>query len=84
VRREDIRAYACRDWDLIDRSRVEYLASLEERERVEAGFRAADALRRQTLEQHPDWPTPEERARDLDCHLRVSELLRRASAALCR
>ena len=44
-------------------------------------FRIAEELRRQVLLQHPGWPHPDDRRRDLDSHVRLAELLHRAGPA---
>jgi hypothetical protein len=43
------------------------------------GFRIAEELRRQALLLNPGWPTPDDRRLDFEAHLRLAELLHRAS-----
>jgi hypothetical protein len=75
VRKEDILAFAQRDWDAIAEHKRRYWAErpMTDDERLHI----ADELRRYARTLHPDWPTPEERESDLAMHMRVSEALRR-------
>ena len=73
-----IQDYVSRDWDAAraakDRywgDRVEALGPLE-------SFRISDELRRQVLAQDPDWPRLSDRQADIDAHVRLAGLLRRA------
>ncbi len=66
-----------RDYDHARASKVAYWRSLTPAERIRLG----DELRRHALSLHPDWPTDEQRAFDLECHIRLSERLERAAAA---
>jgi hypothetical protein len=75
----DLRAFVARDWaaaraakDVFWAQRIARLGPIE-------GLRIADELRRQVLQQHPKWPDAEERREDLSSHVRLSELLLRAS-----
>lgn len=72
-----IRAYVHRDWDAARRAKDEYVARRIEQLGPEEALRLADELRRQALAHVPGWPTPDERALDLETHVRVSALLRR-------
>lgn len=75
MRREDIIAFASRDWDAIAEHKRRYWAdnAMTPDERLAI----ADELRNHALALHPDWPTPEQREEDLATHIRVGEALRR-------
>jgi hypothetical protein len=81
VNKEDIVAYARRDWKAIARLKAEHWEAVRERAGRAEGIRIADELRRQVRLSHPDWPTPEERRDDLDTHARTSEKLKSAILA---
>lgn len=68
-----------RDWRLIADSKQ--AAWLDQKRRLGpgAGLRISDELRRQALAEHPEWPSPAQREADLQAHLRVLEILDRAS-----
>jgi hypothetical protein len=73
-----IREFADRDWgaaraskDIYWRDRIARLGPAE-------GLRIADELRRQAMRQNPGWPRPSDRRRDVLCHVRLAERLRRA------
>lgn len=68
---------ARRDYDHARASKVAYWAGLTPAERI----RLADELRRHALLLHPEWPTDEQRALDVESHIQVSERLERAAAA---
>jgi hypothetical protein len=72
MRREDIRAFASRDWNAIAESKAQYWRSLTPAESI----RLADQLRRQVLSMHPDWPSESERQEDFESHVRVSRMLK--------
>ena len=69
-----------RDYSLARASKVAYWRSLTPAERL----RLCDELRLQAILLHPEWPTAEHRAVDLEGHMRLSERLERASAACKR
>ena len=75
MRKEDIIAFAQRDWDALAEHKRRHWAeqSMTDDERLRIG----DELRRYALELHPDSPTPEQRDEDLATHVRVGEALRR-------
>lgn len=76
VRKEDLIAYANRDWAGIERSKRELMAQQARAMTVTERLAAGDELRRYAQMLHPQWPTPEDRAADLAVHIRVSESLR--------
>lgn len=80
----DIRRYMSRDWqgardakDAYWANRIGQLGAIE-------GLRIADELRRQAIRQNPGWPSAEARRHDLAAHVRLSELLRRATYSRSR
>jgi hypothetical protein len=76
-----IREYMSRDWAAIRDSKDRYWAERISRYGPGEAFRIAEELRRQALLRDPTWPTPELRQADLDTHVRLVELLRRADSA---
>ena len=75
MHKEDIIAFAQRDWDAIAEHKRRYWA--ESAMTADERLRIADELRRYARELHPDWPTREQREEDLATHVRVGEALRR-------
>lgn len=75
MRKEDIIAFAQRDWEAIAERKRRYWA--ENAMTADERLHIADELRRHARELHPDWPTPEQREEDLATHVRVGEALRR-------
>jgi hypothetical protein len=76
-----IREFVARDWqaardakDAYWSSRIASLGPLE-------AYRISQALRDQARLQNPSWPDADDRRQDLDSHVRVAALLRRASSA---
>jgi hypothetical protein len=72
-----IRELVSRDWDRARRAKDTYWGERVSRLGAAEGFRVADELRRQALLHRPVWPDAEERATDLEAHIRLSALLRR-------
>jgi hypothetical protein len=79
-----IRGYVSRDWNAVRASKDAYWAERIARLGPGEGLRIADELRRQALRQQPGWPRAEDRRADLMAHVRLSEILRRASHARSR
>ena len=77
VRRQDIAAFARRDWDALAASKDEQWLDERRRRGVAWCVQVADELRRQVLRQRPAWLSAEEREDDLAVHLRVTRTLRR-------
>lgn len=75
LRKEDVIAYARRDWAAFERMKRERWA--EQRAHMTAGevLRMGDELRDYVRSRRPDWPTSEDRQNDLAVHIRVSEIL---------
>lgn len=79
VRKEDLLAYARRDWAAVEERKRAHWAA--ERLTPEEALRLGDELRRHVAALQPDWPSSEERQSDLATHLRVAESLRRVHVA---
>ncbi|HEX6101353.1 MAG TPA: hypothetical protein VF432_33870 [Thermoanaerobaculia bacterium] len=79
MRREDIIAYARRDWAAVEERKRAHWAA--EKLSPEESLRLGDELRRHVAALRADWPSPEEREHDLATHIRVAESLRRVDAA---
>jgi hypothetical protein len=73
--REELRAYAARDWGAPERLARQARA----RQPIEEKVRIAIALYEAAKATRPDWPDEATRRADLDSHLRVRALLDRAS-----
>jgi hypothetical protein len=80
VNRRDIQAFIERDWGRIAAAKDAHWLERKRRLGLAEGLRIAEELRRQVRLVRPEFPTPEDRAADLACHIRVSELLRRVAA----
>lgn len=76
-----IREFVGRDWARARLAKDAYWGERVARLGAAEGFRIADELRRQALFNDPGWPHPDQRDADLEAHIRVSALLRRADRA---
>ena len=78
--RDDILAFARRDWAMVAESKTRYW--LERKRTLSAAelLAGGDELRRHALAVRPDWPTDAERAADLATHECVTEALRAVPA----
>ncbi len=70
------------DWSELERSKADYWHARKKKLGAVEGVRIADELRRQVQALRPDWPSPAERAADLETHVRVARMLRRVPARL--
>lgn len=77
----DLHDYMARDWAAVRASKDVFWARRISRLGPVEGLRIADELRRQVLLQNPGWPDAVQRREDLQSHVRLSELLQRASCA---
>lgn len=77
--RRDIEAFVKRDWGLVAEAKEAYWADRKRALGPAEGLRVADDLRRQAIAARPEYPTAEDRAADLESHMRVLEMLRHAS-----
>lgn len=78
MRREDILAFARRDWQAIAASKRQRWAAQKASMTPGDALRVGDDLRNYVKSLHPNWPTEEDRREDLAVHVRVSGSLRRA------
>ncbi|PYQ28383.1 MAG: hypothetical protein DMF56_16375 [Acidobacteria bacterium] len=76
---QGLRELVERDWDAVRDLKDRYWSERIRRLGAQEAFRIAEELRRQALAYVPSWPHPEERANDLEAHVHLAELLRRAS-----
>jgi hypothetical protein len=81
MKREDIVAFARRDWGAIEASKRKRLAAQKASMTPAEALRVGDDLRNYVKSLHPSWPTEEDRRSDLAVHVRVSESLRRVDKA---
>ena len=77
--RADVEAFLARDWDRVARAKEEYWAKRKRRLGLVEVLRVMSDLRDHARALRPDWPTPEERAKDLQTHERVAEALAKVS-----
>lgn len=81
VRPEDVRAYARREWHLVEALDQEHwVRELSERGPL-ATFAASQALWEHMRALRPDWPSDDERRRDLADHIALKRLIDRAAGA---
>jgi hypothetical protein len=78
MRREDLIAFARRDWDAIAAMKERFWVEQKRQMTASQALRLADDMRCAVLAPRPDWQSEEERDADLATHIRVSELLHRA------
>ena len=78
---DGLRAFVARDWGAARASKDAYWAERISRLGPLEGIRIAEELRRQAIQQHPEWPDSGQRQDDLRGHARLAELFRRAGAA---
>lgn len=81
VDRNDLIAFARRDWSLVAEAKSEFWRSRKRNLTPAEILAIGDQLRRHVLALRPDWPSDTERAADVAAHLRVTEALR---AVPCR
>jgi hypothetical protein len=79
MKRQDIVAFARRDWAALAEAKSSYWAERKRSMAADQALAVGDSLRRQVREIKPCWPDAGERAEDLAIHLRVSG--RRAALA---
>lgn len=77
MRKEDLIAFARRDWEAIAALKRQRWAEQQSRMTPAELLEIGDRLRQHVKALHPDWPTEEQRREDLAVHIRVSESLRR-------
>lgn len=72
-KREDVQAFRDRDWRAFERAPVASSPARAEE--------LADSLHRQVRAMVPGWPTPTDRDEDLEAHVRLVRIFRRAHHA---
>jgi hypothetical protein len=75
MKREEIRAFAWRDWAAIADAKTAFWAERKRSMTAEEALATAEMLRQHALQVKPGWPDAEERAADLALHVRLSEAL---------
>ena len=80
MNREDIRAFALRDWAAIAAAKADFWADRKRSMTAADVLATAEVLRQQALQVKPGWPDAAERAADLAVHVRISEALRAVSS----
>ena len=75
-----IRELVERDWEAVRDAKDRYWGERIGRLGAGEAFRIAEGLRRQALLLDPSWPDAEERADDLEAHIRLAEAFRRAGS----
>ena len=78
-----IRELVSRDWTAAREGKDAYWAERIQRLGAIEAFRIADELRRQMQQHDPSWPDEDLRQRDIESHIRVAALFRRADSARC-
>ncbi len=77
MRKEDVVAFARRDWDAIAALKRRTWAELKSRMTADETLHVGDELRNHILALQNYWPTEEDRRKDLASHVRLSEMLGR-------
>jgi hypothetical protein len=75
----DARAFIQTDWKAVERNKERHWTENVRREDAATGIRLSAALRAQVKRVLPDWPSEAERREDLETHLRLDEVIRRAA-----
>lgn len=73
-----IREFVRRDWAAARAAKDAYWGERIARLGAAEAFRIADELRRQMQQRDPVWPALEHRAADVEAHVRLAALFRRA------
>ena len=77
MRREDLIAFARRDWQSVAAMKERFWVEQKHRMTASEALRLADDLRSSVISRRSDWPSDDERRSDLATHARVSVSLRR-------
>jgi hypothetical protein len=80
MKRDDIRAFAGRDWAAIADPKAAFWAERKRSMTAAEALATAEMLRQHALLVKPGWPDADERAADLALHVRISEALRAVPA----
>jgi hypothetical protein len=73
---DDIKAYAGREWGLVEEAKRRYWVERKQALSPAEALAIAEGLRLHVLAVRPDWPSAAERAEDLATHARVAGNLR--------
>jgi GT2 family glycosyltransferase len=84
VRKEDLIAYARRDWQAIAASKRQRWAEQKSRMSAAEALSVGDELRHHASTLREGWPTEEDRREDLASHIRVAEMLRSVNSSVGR
>jgi hypothetical protein len=76
MNRADIRRFAKRDWDAVERMKARFWIEDGHRLTAVQALALGDELRRYAQTVRPDWPDPDERAADFAVHLQLTEPFR--------
>ena len=71
----DVRDFAHRRWDLVERLDADFWAAEKRHTSLVELLRLADGLRLHARRLRPSWPSDEERAEDLEMHASVARKL---------
>src|SRR3954454_4754748 len=77
VRKEDVLAFVQRDWNAIAELKRRRWSELKLQMTAADALAVGDELRHHVSTLRSDWPTEEDRQKDLAAHIRLSEMLRR-------
>lgn len=80
MRKEDIVAFARRDWPAVAASKRRRWAAQKKEMTPAEALQVGDQLRYHAHTLHDGWPTDADRHNDLAVHVRVSESLRRVKS----
>lgn len=76
MNRDDIRAFAERNWGLVEQAKRRFWSERKKRLSPGEALAIAEGLRLHVRALRPDWPSAQERAEDLEVHARVAASLR--------
>lgn len=77
MNREDIEAFAGRDWGLVEQAKRRFWSQRKQTLSPGEALAIAEGLRLHVRALRPDWPSAKERAEDLEAHAQVAASLRR-------
>jgi hypothetical protein len=77
VRKEDVLAFVQRDWNAIAELKRRRWSEQKSQMTAADALAVGDELRHHVSALRSDWPTDEDRQKDLASHIRLSEMLRR-------
>jgi len=76
VNHDDIKAFAERDWGLVEQAKRRFWRQRKQVLSPGEALAIAEGLRLHVRALRPDWPSAKERAEDLEVHARVAASLR--------